>query len=80
MNFSGKWGALDQGVVYFWQVAVPITVFTLCVIASPYVIRLYKKSVKRLDEAGNARRRHPTRWKLSQKMASIQSEYTRNDQ
>lgn len=67
MNFRGRWGALDQGVLYFWQVAIPVTAFILLVIVSPHFMQVYKKSVKKISKNRTTRVSHRDGSNISKK-------------
>lgn len=85
MNFKGTWGALDQSVIYFWKIAVPVTVFILLIIAGPPVWRiLIKHSKPSGTEVQQRRERKPIKWKLKRrktpKKASFSSSEPKEEQ
>lgn len=64
MNFRGRWGALEDGVAYFWKIAVPVTCFILLIIAAPYLHRAAKRFRKRRISRNQITKRGAIRWKL----------------
>ncbi|BFZ53699.1 hypothetical protein PYCC9005_000729 [Savitreella phatthalungensis] len=42
MNFKGTWGALDDGPLYFWAIAIPVTVVLLVVVSLAPILRILR--------------------------------------